>query len=352
MRSLLLYFALSMTLLAGEAPKKYDQPTGLEVVPTLETKLSDKKSSVWCATLQLAWDEANALMKNKIAMEDQDPEVEILNNNPYPEKCINPKYYYAGAGYVADGFHEKMLKELKKKFGNQNFEQYFPKPSPVSNFLACSYLDATIPFRLKFNNFESKRPFIGADAKVYKSKWFGFSREKALNFGKSGSIISWQNEDNFSLSLNSRIKSEQIILFMGPKPDNFKNAINQLAKKIEINKTAKGYEKMLLDIGASDTLMIPHISLNTSTNFDQFCKRTVTTPSFHGHYIDSCQQSIKLQLDNSGARVKSSSTFVEYGFRGPRKYIFDKPFMVLLWRKGAPLPYLALWVNDGSVLSN
>jgi hypothetical protein len=56
-------------------------------------------------------------------------------------------------------------------------------------------------------------------------------------------------------------------------------------------------------------------------------------------------------MDESGAVVRSTS----YGrgeFGGPqqssmpRRFIFDRPFLIALWREKAESPYLAVWIGS------
>lgn len=58
-------------------------------------------------------------------------------------------------------------------------------------------------------------------------------------------------------------------------------------------------------------------------------------------------------MDRYGAKLVSSTQndYDDYGaVAPPRKYIFDKPFFLALWKDGAELPYLAIWVNSADIL--
>jgi len=50
------------------------------------------------------------------------------------------------------------------------------------------------------------------------------------------------------------------------------------------------------------------------------------------------------------AQVKALSTVM--GMKGvPLALVFDRPFMIIMKEKRSPLPYLAIWVGNGELLS-
>ena len=68
-------------------------------------------------------------------------------------------------------------------------------------------------------------------------------------------------------------------------------------------------------------------------------------------------QKTEFTLHEKGARVRVETTiqldpFSDHNSQSnhPRKFIFDHPFFVFLWRDKADWPYLGLWVGDDSAL--
>ena len=57
---------------------------------------------------------------------------------------------------------------------------------------------------------------------------------------------------------------------------------------------------------------------------------------------------LRKKTDETGAELESKAIFVSA--LPPRKFIFDKPFLLMLIRQDASMPYFVLWVNNADVL--
>ncbi|NOX98152.1 MAG: hypothetical protein GXP30_00165 [Verrucomicrobia bacterium] len=79
--------------------------------------------------------------------------------------------------------------------------------------------------------------------------------------------------------------------------------------------------------------------------------------------ITQAIQKIDFSLDHSGADMDVRTfivapTFLSAGGPGklekprkpqPRKFIYDKPFFLMFWRKGASVPYMAAYIDGGGL---
>ena len=70
-------------------------------------------------------------------------------------------------------------------------------------------------------------------------------------------------------------------------------------------------------------------------------------PRFDGLALSLTKQQIRFKLDETGAALKSES-FVFLG--RPRFLVFNKPFLIMIQRKGSKVPYFALWVANAELL--
>lgn len=73
------------------------------------------------------------------------------------------------------------------------------------------------------------------------------------------------------------------------------------------------------------------------------------SPKVNGLPFVFAKQQIRFRLDETGAKLKSEA--LGFIFSGPpRDFTFDRPFLIMLLRKGANQPYFALWVGNTELL--
>jgi hypothetical protein len=65
----------------------------------------------------------------------------------------------------------------------------------------------------------------------------------------------------------------------------------------------------------------------------------------------------RFELFEKGASVRVEASIEEDPFGGysgpttvPRRFIYDRPFFVFLWRDGAEWPYFGVWIGDATAL--
>ena len=72
-------------------------------------------------------------------------------------------------------------------------------------------------------------------------------------------------------------------------------------------------------------------------------------------FLISAVQSIRFDMNEKGAELQSEA-HIGFGCGKemepgrPHIMIFNRPYLVLLERAGAPMPYFALWVDNPEVL--
>jgi hypothetical protein len=105
---------------------------------------------------------------------------------------------------------------------------------------------------------------------------------------------------------------------------------------------------------SSDEIRIPYIDLES--NADLVSKLGGTR-----HYgktpwtIIRAEQLTRFHLHEKGARVHAEvSLAASFGdvdpFSESRRFIYDRPFFVFLWRDGAEWPYFGAWIGDVTAL--
>jgi hypothetical protein len=106
-------------------------------------------------------------------------------------------------------------------------------------------------------------------------------------------------------------------------------------------------------VGPGESVVIPILNFDLWQEYDDLCNKPITTAGpLHGMPIVLAMQSIRFRLDEHGAILKSEAVKAVKSAepKAPRKFIFDKPFLILLQRRDASQPYFALWVDNPELL--
>ena len=63
-------------------------------------------------------------------------------------------------------------------------------------------------------------------------------------------------------------------------------------------------------------------------------------------------QAVRFELNRAGAKLESEAAIrTKKSVRPTRMIVFNGPFLVLLRKRGAELPFFVLWVDDGKLLA-
>lgn len=93
-----------------------------------------------------------------------------------------------------------------------------------------------------------------------------------------------------------------------------------------------------------DSLTVPVLRHDHTGEFKSLAGPVVTVGRLSGQSIGWVRQRVRLELDRTGVQLDSEAAGGLFG--GGREFDFNRPFLVLLMRKGAPRPYLAAWIGN------
>jgi len=142
---------------APPAPPEEVKTTALKetsVVATLDSPLPDHRNTIWCGTLQLAWDRLkDDIIREPISLVGAHKLSSELNNSRLSTDDLDPGSFYADAGLVSDGILERIQEQMAQRFPSE------PKPAfsdqyrqPLPTIVAYSYLYTDIPFTHAFSS--------------------------------------------------------------------------------------------------------------------------------------------------------------------------------------------------------
>lgn len=325
------------------------------VTPHLETAIRPGTNLLWCGTFQLAWNEACVLAGGDLGLLNikpdsliQSPMAAALNQHSFTKDCIDESSYVVAAGLVKDGIHEKIAKEVNGKLGLA--PRFLPEKSLTprpQDLVAYACLQKKLSFPAPFERLDDSLNFRGEQIRA-----FGLGKTKAsrANMSPQVLVLDYQNEDDFIVELKTTSTGDKLILAkLQPK-----GTLGELARSVR--ERVEG--RLGQPAGSNDVLIVPRVSLDVVRRYWEIenhwlvpLRRNVASDLF----LVSAMQSIKFEMNERGVELQSEAHMAFGCSKEPELVrthimIFNKPFLIVLERKTASVPYFMLWVDNPNVL--
>ena len=325
------------------------------IVPTLDTPIPEGRSAIWCASFQVAWKQFESdVVRGPVRIRDADVAVERLNRSGVSGADLPPDSLFAAAGLVRDGIVGTIRRGMAERFPG------VPPPeisAPADAAVAYAYLQSAIRFPIPF--FENPSPFTFTDSAGTPTEVRSFG----LRPGDHGGYDRLREQvdvlfcdhagpdggkvETFAVDLCKDSSPDQIILARIGRSGTLADALVDLRRRIAASPSA-GYQRRL---GPNDTLLVPEMNWGVDHRFRELEGRdkVLLDGPVAGLYLDTARQVIRFRLDRSGVRLASEST-IQYK-SSPRDFHFDRPYLIVMQKRGASHPYFVMWVEDAELLS-
>jgi hypothetical protein len=364
-RSLALLAALSLLAHAAvraddPAPGSHDasfSPEGLikadvstlkdtQLIAQPDLPLTGTDNVIWCGTLQLAWNEAIALVGEKLRFTRPSPIGDLLNREDFTRADIDAGSFVAVADFERNHVEDKIRAALQEVFHGAASPELIP-PTPKNpgpeDFVAYAYLYKDLAFAHPFA--ENYLTFDGHDVKC-----FGFDQESRLPDGtlEQVSVCDYQGDDDFIVSLRTKSPGDQLILAKVAPGATLEETITGVLDRLKKNR--------LVPIEDGDKMWVPKLNFDLRRNFGELeglVLQPTTAAKIKGPLIISqVEQLVRFQLNEKGAILKSEAAMMVGSavMSESRRLVFDQPFLILMKRADADQPYFALWVGNPSLL--
>lgn len=351
-------------------------PENTLITAHLDAPVIPGQNLIYCATFQIVWNQlADEIIKEPIALEGNPLTAQMLNKRTFEKHELSESAYLAMIGFGYDNIIEKIKHALKEKF---NREADLLRAAENADLVSYAYLEKNLPFDTVFDVFDEPLSFNNTPVQS-----FGLREDGQAILQVT--VLDYINPDDFIIKLHAsrkidqepkagipvrhpRITDDVILAKVTPLPTLAETVqvvferINaekykQLAKGpyTEENRRKSYLLSPMIDSLASEILQIPKLNIKIQCNFTELVGRKLQNQHFEHYKIAQAIQAVKFQLDETGAQLSSEAlmglTFgVHIAEPDPRKFIFDKPFLLCLREKGAQHPYLVLWVGNSDLL--
>ena len=308
------------------------------IVPTLESSVPEGKSAIWVGTLPMAW-QALEKVAGPMELPQAKQLAAQLRATPSPE--LAAQSYYVAAGFHKDGILERIRRELPVRF------PMAPRPedaSPMGVAMVYAYLEAAIGFEHEFRINDDPLRFKAAAGTVTPVYAFGVP-EKDSGKGDTtyrGQVeVLFHDDEGFAVDLSCRTKPYQIVLARLPRAATLAAALAQVKKRT-------GQRRGL----ASDAvLLVPFMHWQVDHRFRELEKQVIVNKSHPpDSFIGQAMQSIRFKLDTKGVEVTARTRLESDWSQGPEHLIFDRPFLIVLRKRGTSAPFFVMWVDNAELL--
>lgn len=268
--------------------------------------------------------------------------VAALNAKLISKDALDEASYVARAGGERDGIIETLRAELRKKFPADAAPKLLPASIPPGQFLAYAYLAKDLAFATPFPRVRYPVTFqgvhvvcFGASPHDETSPW---SAQR-----KQVSILDHRSKDDFIVELITRDDRERLLLARVAAERTLERTVAEVLGRVALAKPS------ILE--GDDELVIPVVGFDLRREYAEIVGKRVLNPRLSGRTIDYAIQDIRFNLNERGASLKSEAAIGSLADGKPKRLIFDGPFLVLLMRKTAKMPYFALWIENAELLT-
>ncbi len=321
-------------------------------VTTLNESLEKDSNAVYCPIFYFIWDilKEKIVKENKIEFQEPSDFIKFLNNSSYSADNFLKEYFWADIilGYEGFDINNYIKEKNKEKFQEdiKELEQKFKEYDAVG----YSAFFKNIFFYFKFYEIEKGIDFFSETGYVKNVPAFGLIEYKTdydWDISNQINILDFINDDDFIIKINLPDKDVDLILAKIPKKDNFDLMWKDCLGRINNNKLDsfhKGY-----------SIIIPKVEFYRDEDFPGIKGKGLLNKEKQGWFFSAFITQIGFQMNNLGIKdMAGQGNFVltrniylqEKEAKDIKRFIFDKPFLIALRKKGQAEPFFLLWINN------
>jgi hypothetical protein len=301
---------------------------------SLEEPISGK-TIIWCAALQVSWN-LYADTFGEISAAKGSP-AEDLNRRLVTVNDLPPKSYVAEAGKMGPELLARVDQKLYELFQDRTIDSFHLRNMNIQygSPVAYSYILRELLFEHKFNrdrrglffstgNEQKPRPMEAFGLKDYSP-----SNPEMKKIADQVDVFDYRSADDFIIRIRVMTQDDdELILAKIPPGPSLLNTLKSIDKRMKESKPEK------MQSGLS--LLIPAFNFQVSDFFDEI-----------GGSVYAIQM-ISFKMDREGVRMHGVASV--FSCISMENLIFDRPFMIVMKRKGSELPYFAMWVANAELM--
>jgi hypothetical protein len=312
------------------------------ITPYLIRRVLPDKNMLYASNFQVAWNKfSDEICRQTVVLNGNPIMVQMLNRRLTGAQDISEDCYLAMAGTHEEDITARVTQALSDKFNETPaIDLSLKNPRDI---LLYTFLVKDISFAEEFERLEKPIMFNqSTPVLAFGIKEFVLD-ESHIRAGEQVEIIYYNNDDDFIIRLRSSTQDDEIYLAKIPPLKTLSATSSYILTQVNINRPQ--------GLKVKDTLQIPIIDLDIVDWFLDLEGRCLQSRGMEDFCIAKAIQSIKFRLVQDAPPYELvPSLDQEKKITKPRKFIFDKPFLLQIRRQGASYPYFVMWVENTELL--
>ncbi len=326
------------------------------IVPTLDSLCPGSKNVIWCSSFQLAWNEIrDNVIGAPLDVVGAEELADRLNKAPHRAGDLEPGSYYASGGWTHDGIVKRIEKGMGARFPRRELPD-FNDLKDMRGILAYSYLTANVPFRYPFRQLDEGFTFTESQRVETLVAGFGLwqaflSRYEDIREQVEVLYVGWDDPNRpyermkeYALDLSRHSQPYQVVVAVVEPKGSLAETYEHIQRGMEEFGKQRDYSHARWFQG-NDDLRVPEMFWRIDHRFAELIGKTVANVSMP---IVEAMQTIEFRLDRSGAVLESEARVAIAAT--PRDFLFNRPFLIYMKKRGADRPFFVMWVDNAELL--
>ena len=323
--------------------------------------MPENRTVIWTPTFQAAWDALNQDLGGKPNKVEPPNEVmKLLDGFVWNADASMPKgSWKAWAGPATQAFVDEVNRQAAEIAMDDQKPFRLATDSPSSR-VAFAMLSRQVTFKKAFLRAKHDAMGFHAGGKMHPVAYFGLPRKNAATRGEHVRVLAYRPaEHSHAIQIECRENDDAVVLYQPAKQLDFLTACSWLRTWRREQFDAENLSGQWNDprIHDMDEIRIPYSNIEVDSDFTS----QLTSSRYYENgpwRIARAGQISRLKKKKKGAAVEVRSYIAADPFGGverpiivPRRFYYDRPFFVFLWRTNAEWPYFGAWIGDDSTLT-
>ena len=333
-------------------PRGANELSATEIGALRSTPFAVDSNRLWCASLQLAWDDLKQKLGGDIIPVTPNSHIQAMNKEVLNGNLVSPSALFQGTSDGSPTAEANLQRSLDQRFPDIKYRLQLTDRRPVIRVVAA--IRKQMPFEEEFSLLDTGLIFQnGKQTSVVEN--FGY--EPTGNgvgpvYESQLTIVDDKGDDNFIVRLKTvGPQQDHIYLAMIPPKPTLDATWRETKRRSRVASRRSTLE-------ANETFRVPVLDFSV---FQRFPKLQV--PIHVGGEqmpISVVYQDVRLRLDETGADFASVAEILPiasfedeepiYDPNRIRNLVFDEPFFVAFIEPNAEEPYFMAWIGNADLM--